>query len=98
MCVLILDLFDNKLRVHNEKDGVNFELNVEEVLKMDILANKIELNFSENRILKIVPSSKTIKTWSDSLHECINEDVLDSVFFTIEVYKNSRIFFFRTIK
>lgn len=30
------------------------------------------------------------------MQECVNEDVVDKIFFTIESYNNSRIFFFRT--
>jgi hypothetical protein len=46
--------------------------------------------------MELVPPSKSIKMWIKKLQECINEDVVDKIFFTIESYNNSRIFFFRT--
>ena len=41
ICLLILDLFDNKLRIHNNDDSINMELEMQDVQKMEILASKI---------------------------------------------------------
>lgn len=70
---------------------------MQEVIKMETLASRIELHFSDSKHIQIVPSHSSIKNWVDGLHSCINENVIDSVSFTIEVHKNSRIFFFRTM-
>lgn len=94
---LILDMFENKLRIHNETDDVNIQINMEEAFRLEVLADKIEVYFPNNKTIEINPSQKTFKSWEKDLRDAINRDVIDKVFFTIESYKNSRIFFFRTL-
>lgn len=33
-CLLILDSFDNKLRIHNSEDGINVEIDMEKIQRM----------------------------------------------------------------
>jgi hypothetical protein len=96
MCLVILDLFDNKLRIHNKDYNINTEIDMTEVEKLEPLASKVEIHFQNHQVMELVPPSREIKVWIKKLQECINEDVIDKIFFTIESYNNSRIFFFRT--
>lgn len=96
-CLLILDSFDNKLRIHNSEDGINVEIDMEKIQRMQALASNILMYNESNHLIEIIPGSKSIKSWKEALHQCINENVVDKIFFTIESYKNSRFFFFRTI-
>lgn len=63
MCLVILDLFDNKLRIHNKEQNVNTEVNMNDVLKIAPLASKIEIYFDNSQVIELMPPSKSIKNW-----------------------------------
>ena len=38
---LILDMFENKLRIHNDTDDVNIQISMEEAFRLEVLAERI---------------------------------------------------------
>lgn len=42
-CVLILDMFDNKLRIHNAEDGINIDIKMTKIRRMEAMASKIDI-------------------------------------------------------
>lgn len=50
-CLVILNLFNNKLFIHSKEQNINYEMDMSEVLRIGPSASKIELYLENNNVL-----------------------------------------------
>lgn len=79
-------------------EGIEYKFDMKKAVKMTTSAQSIELNLGpKSEPLTIYPSNETYEIWLSYLNYTINQDVVTKVSFTIETYKNSRLFFFHNV-
>ena len=92
--LVIFDIFAKRLHINSEE---SVSLLLSDAERLVYTSSKIEIYFNRE-IFEFHPSGESIKEWSELLRNDLNNNILDKIYFTIESFENSMIYFIHNIE